>query len=85
MMSVRSGKAMKKIRWDIVWAVYFALCLATFAVMLMLQLTNTIHISWWWIVAPLLLAMFTPAIVVLVAAIAAVLKDREVHGYDRRE
>ena len=66
---------MKRIRWELVWFVFFTTCLSAFAVMMMLQLSGTIHVSWWLVFAPALVAVFLPAFVVLAALIVEIHKE----------
>lgn len=71
---------MRKVRWEMVWFVFFTFCASSFAVLLMLQLTKTINISWWWVFAPAITMVAMPFLVVIIAAVIAVLKGDQEYG-----
>lgn len=65
-------------KWSSFWFLFFSVCLSTFAVLLMLQLTKAIHISWWWIVTPVIVMNGFPMLLLAVSALIEYMDGDEV-------
>ena len=68
----------KSFNWSAFWFLFFAVGLSSFAVLFMLKMTGDIHCSWWIVFAPAIAIVSVSFLIVAIALVITVLKDKGV-------